>query len=35
MYIPEFWCGVMFTVLVEITALFIYSFVQTRKKNKK
>lgn len=35
MYIPEFWCGVIFTVLVEIAAILIYGFVLIAKSNNK
>lgn len=33
MYIPEFWCGVVVTLAVEIIAIIISSIVN--KKNKK
>ena len=35
MYIPEFWCGVAATIIVEIAAIIIWYLVDTRKKKKK
>ena len=34
MYIPEFWCGVIFTVLVELIAMFVMSMFATMKDRK-
>lgn len=35
MYIPEFWCGVVATVLVEITTVIVGIIVANVKENKK
>lgn len=35
MYIPEFWCGVIVTVIVEFCALVIYSVYLNIKRGKK
>lgn len=35
MYISEFWCGVIFTILLEVAALVIYGIVDSMKKKKK
>lgn len=33
MYIPEFWCGVAATILLEVVALFAYAaFIMSHKK---
>ena len=32
MYIPEFWAGVLFTVLVEVVALLVAAFLMGKKK---
>ena len=34
MYIPEFWCGVILTVLVEFIAMFAMSMFATMKDRK-
>ena len=34
MYIPEFWCGVILTVLVELIAMFVMSMFATMKDRK-
>ena len=34
MYIPEFWCGVILTVLVELIAMFAVSMIATMKDRK-
>lgn len=31
MYIPQFWCGVGFTILVEMAALIIYGIYMASK----
>lgn len=33
MYIPEFWCGVGATVIVEIIALTVWVLISMRSKN--
>lgn len=33
MYISLFWCGVLATVIVEVTALLIYSVVVANRSN--
>lgn len=35
MYIPDFWCGVGATIIVEIVAIVIAFIIDTRKKKKK
>lgn len=35
MYIPDFWCGVGATIIVEIAIIIIAYVVDTRKKKKK
>lgn len=35
MYIPEFVCGVLATVLIEFIALIVYGIVSTVKNSKK
>lgn len=35
MYIPEFWCGVAATIVVEFAALIVAYVVSERKKKKK
>lgn len=30
MYIPEFWCGVLLIIVIEIVALFVYGFCKSR-----
>lgn len=35
MYIPDFWCGVIATVLVEIGIIIVAYVVDTHKKKKK
>lgn len=32
MFIPEFWCGVAVTILVEFVALIVVAFMQEKKK---
>ena len=34
MYIPEFWCGVILTVLVELIVVFVMSMFVTMKDRK-
>lgn len=34
MYIPEFWCGVILTVLVELIAMFAVSMISIMKDRK-
>lgn len=34
MYIPEFWCGVILTVLLEIIVVFVMSIFATMKDRK-
>ena len=34
MYIPEFWCGVILTVLVELIAMFAVSMIATMRDRK-
>lgn len=34
MYIPEFWCGVILTILVELIAMFAMSMFATMKDRK-
>ena len=34
MYIPEFWCGVILTALVELIAMFAVSMIATMKDRK-
>ena len=34
MYIPEFWCGVIFTVLSELIVVFVMSMFATMKDRK-
>ena len=34
MYIPEFWCGVILTVLVELIVMFVMSMFATMKDRK-
>ena len=34
MYIPEFWCGVILTVLIELIAMFAVSMIATMKDRK-
>lgn len=34
MYIPEFWCGVILTILVEFIAMFAMSMISTMKDRK-
>lgn len=35
MYIPEFWCGAIATILIEFSAIIAYSFYfNVRKKEK-
>ena len=31
MYINEFWCGVIATILVEVLAVFTFAYVSSRK----
>lgn len=31
MYISEFWCGVIATILVEVLAVFTFAYVSSRK----
>lgn len=30
MYIPEFWCGVLITIIIEAVALIIYGIYKNR-----
>lgn len=30
MYIPEFWCGALLILIVEIIAVFVYGFCKSR-----
>lgn len=32
MYIPEFWCGVGITVIIEVGLILIYSFLHRKDK---
>ena len=34
MYIPEFWCGVILTVLVELIVVFAMSMIATMRDRK-
>ena len=34
MYIPEFWCGVILTVLLELIVVFVMSMFATMKDRK-
>ena len=34
MYIPEFWCGVILTVLLEVIVVFVMSMFATMKDRK-
>lgn len=34
MYIPEFWCGVGMTIVVEVVAIVIWAIIDTHKKKK-
>lgn len=34
MYIPEFWCGVGMTIIVEVVAIVIWAVIDTHKKKK-
>ena len=34
MYIPEFWCGVILTILVELIAILVMSIFATMKDRK-
>lgn len=34
MYIPEFWCGVILTILVELIAILVMSMFATIKERK-
>ena len=34
MYIPEFWCGVILTILVELVVMFVMSMFVTMKDRK-
>lgn len=34
MYIPEFWCGVILTVLLELILVFVMSMIATMKDRK-
>lgn len=31
MYIPQFWCGVLATIMIEMVALIIYSIYLSKK----
>lgn len=35
MYIPDFWCGVAVTIIVEVAALIAASIVYNKKKPKR
>ena len=34
MYIPEFWCGVVATIVVEVIGIVIWAIADTHKKKK-
>ena len=34
MYIPEFWCGVIWTILVELIAILAMAMISTMKDRK-
>jgi hypothetical protein len=34
LYIPPFWCGVIWTVLVEVGALLVFAIVANNKQKK-